>query len=150
MKIVRTIVVILLASWTIFVACDDEEQKFGPPAGKEVKEKPIERDRDGWVTEKDVESWEKETPDLNGNMIVTKDELRGMKLFMRHCNRCHPAGEKGKGPSLNDKKLPDMLIHFQIRNGLGDMPAFKEKDISKEDVKRIVSFVRLIRRNDKS
>jgi hypothetical protein len=150
MKIIRTIVVILLASWTIFVACDDEEQKFGPPVGKEVKEKPIERDKDGWVTEKDLESWEKETPDPNGNMVVTKDELRGMKLFMRHCNRCHPAGEKGKGPSLNDKKLPDMLIHFQIRNGLGDMPAFKEKDISKEDVKRIISFVRLIRRNEKS
>jgi mono/diheme cytochrome c family protein len=153
MKIVRAIVIILLLSFTIFVACDDSDSKFGPPISKpkeEPTQKPVERDKDGWVTEKDLSAWEKETHDPAGNVVITQDEMRGMKLFMRKCNRCHPAGEKGKGPALNDKKLPDMLIHFQIRNGLGDMPAFKEKDISKEDVKRIISFVRLIRKNDKS
>jgi hypothetical protein len=132
-------------------ACNNEDPKFGPPVDKaREKGKSIERDKDGWVTEKDLENWEKETPDPTGNIVFTKGEMRGMKLFMTLCNRCHPAGEKGKGPSLNDKKLPDMLIHFQIRNGLGDMPAFEEKDLSKDDVKHIISFVRLIRRNDKS
>ena len=144
----KKIVLILIAAFLF--ACDKEDQKFGPPKMQEQNIKDIQRDKDGWVTEKDLESWEKETPDPTGNIVLTNDELRGMKLFMTHCNRCHPAGGKGKGPSLNDKKLPDMLIHFQIRNGLGDMPAFKEKDLSKDDVKRIISFVRLIRRNDKS
>ena len=58
------------------------------------------------------------------------------------------AGQKGKGPSLVDKKLPDFLIHFQIRNGLGDMPAFKEEDISKADVKKIILFVKLLRESE--
>jgi mono/diheme cytochrome c family protein len=80
----------------------------------------------------------------------SREEFAGMKLFMHHCNKCHPGGEKGKGPSLIDKKLPDFLIHFQIRNGLGDMPAFKEKDLPKEDVKKIIRFVRWLRENSLS
>ncbi len=80
-----------------------------------------------------------------GNTCFTNGEFEGMKLFMQHCNKCHPGGEKGKDPSLNDKKLPDFAIHFQIRNGLGDMPAFKKEEISKENVKKIILFVRLMR-----
>ncbi|MBL7931704.1 MAG: cytochrome c [Bacteroidia bacterium] len=102
---------------------------------------------DGYVTDKDIEDLQREQTDST-DLTFTKGELRGMKLFMTHCNRCHPAGQKGKGPSLVDKKLPDFLIHFQIRNGLGDMPAFKEEDISKADVKRIILFVKLLRESE--
>lgn len=102
---------------------------------------------DGYVTDEDIKDLQRGEPD-SSDITFTKGELRGMKLFMAHCNRCHPAGQKGKGPSLVDKKLPDFLIHFQIRNGLGDMPAFKEKDIAKDDVKKIILFVRLLRESE--
>ncbi|MCE3225784.1 MAG: hypothetical protein K0S32_335 [Bacteroidetes bacterium] len=81
----------------------------------------------------------------DGNVLFTKGEYKGMKLFMQHCNKCHPGGEKGQGPALNDKKLPDFLIHFQVRQGLGDMPAFKKDQLSKEDVKNIILFVHVLR-----
>lgn len=84
--------------------------------------------------------------DPENGICFSETEYRGMKLFMRHCNKCHPGGEKGKGPALNDKKLPDFAIHFQVRTGMGDMPSFKKDEISKEDVKRIIEFVQLMRR----
>jgi cytochrome c peroxidase len=84
-------------------------------------------------------------PSASGNVVFSPREFRGMKLFMTHCNRCHPGGEKGVGPSLNDKPLPNFVIHFQIRKGLGDMPAFDKNKLSKEEVKDIVLFVRMLR-----
>jgi hypothetical protein len=143
-------ILIITLTFTLLTGCDKDEPKFGPPKMEEQRVADLPRDKDGWVTDKDVESWEKETTDPIDNIVMTKNEMKGMKLFMKHCNRCHPAGEKGKGPALNDKKLPDLLIHFQIRNGFGDMPAFKEDQISKEQVKQIISFVKLIRKNEKS
>ncbi len=106
----------------------------------------LERDTE-YVTQKDIDEIKSEDSIRTG-VFLSNDELKGMQLFMRHCNRCHPAAEKGKGPSLVDKKiLPDFLIHFQVRNGLGDMPAFKKEDLPKEDVKKIILFVRLMREN---
>jgi len=77
-------------------------------------------------------------------VTLTVDEFEGMKLFMRHCNKCHPGGEKGKGPSLNDKSLPNFLIHWQVRLGGGDMPKFTDEQISKEQLKKITAFVKLM------
>jgi|ERR1051326_4329629 mono/diheme cytochrome c family protein len=73
------------------------------------------------------------------------EEFDGMRLFMKFCNKCHPGGEKGRGPSLNDKKLPNFLIHWQVRLGGGKMPDFKKDEISKEELNKIVSFLRLMR-----
>jgi hypothetical protein len=102
-------------------------------------------DKEIIMTKDEIKKIEREDPSSPGSVIFTKSEFRGMKLFMRHCNRCHPAGEKGKGPSLNDKPLPDFLIHFQVRKGLGDMPEFSPAEISKEHLKDIILFVRLLR-----
>ena len=62
-------------------------------------------------------------------VTLTIDEFEGMKLFMRTCNKCHPGGEKGIGPSLNDKALPNFLIHWQVRLGVGDMPKFTDEQL---------------------
>ena len=78
-------------------------------------------------------------------VTLTVDEFDGMKLFMQHCNKCHPGGEKGKGPSLNDKALPNFLVHWQVRLGVGDMPKFTDEQISKEQLQKITAFVRLMR-----
>lgn len=76
---------------------------------------------------------------------LSENEFRGMKLFMKNCNGCHPAGTAAKGPSLIDKALPDFLIHFQVRQGLGDMPSFTKDQISRDEVKMIILFIRELR-----
>jgi hypothetical protein len=111
----------------------------------EEKRDPVTGEKEIIMTQDEVKKIEREDPAAPGSVIFTKSEFRGMKLFMRHCNRCHPGGEKGKGPSLNDKPLPDFLIHFQVRQGLGDMPEFSKEEISKEQLKQIILFVRLLR-----
>jgi mono/diheme cytochrome c family protein len=83
--------------------------------------------------------------DASGNVIFTKDELKGMRLFMANCNRCHPAGEKAVGKSLVDKNIPDIAIRFQIRHGLGDMPSFNEDQLTDPDIDKIISFVKILR-----
>ena len=78
-------------------------------------------------------------------VTMSVEEFEGMKLFMRTCNKCHPGGEKGIGPALNDKALPNFLIHWQVRLGGGDMPKFTDEQISKEQLKEITAFVRMMR-----
>jgi len=87
---------------------------------------------------------ESSEPTSSGPVTLTKEEFEGMKLFMRKCNKCHPGGEKGKGPSLNDKETPNFLIHWQVRLGGGDMPKFTDEEISKEQLKEITAFVKLM------
>jgi cytochrome c5 len=78
-------------------------------------------------------------------VTLTINEFEGMKLFMRTCNKCHPGGEKGIGPSLNDKALPNFLVHWQVRLGGGDMPKFTDEQISKKQLEQIIAFVRMMR-----
>lgn len=98
-----------------------------------------------YITQEDIDELKEELPDSMGH-IMTDNEFRGMRLFMLHCNKCHPGGEQGVGPSLNDKPLPDFLIHFQIRQGIGDMPAFTKDELTKEEVQQIVRYVRFMRK----
>jgi hypothetical protein len=93
-----------------------------------------------YMTQEDFDSIKDAMPDSVG-IVLSRNEYQGMRLFMMNCNKCHPGGEKGFGPSLIDKNLPDFLIHFQVRNGLGDMPAFTKEQLPKEDVKKIVLFI---------
>ncbi len=82
------------------------------------------------------------TPATTHPVTLSVDEFEGMKLFMRKCNKCHPGGEKGKGPSLNDKEYPRFLIHWQVRLGGGDMPKFTDDEISKTQLQQIIAFVK--------
>ena len=66
---------------------------------------------------------------------------RGERLFYRYCYQCHPGGEAGLGPALNDKPLPGFLIHAQIREGLGAMPSFPERILSDADVSAIIAYM---------
>jgi mono/diheme cytochrome c family protein len=79
------------------------------------------------------------------SVTFTAREFDGMRLFMKFCNKCHPGGEKGKGPSLNDKPLPNFLIHTQVRKGFGKMPDFSKEELPKEELEKIIVFLRLMR-----
>lgn len=66
---------------------------------------------------------------------------QGEKLFMQHCHQCHPSGAGGLGPSLNDKPIPAFAIRFQVRYGLGAMPAFPPSLVSDSQLGALVAYV---------
>lgn len=72
---------------------------------------------------------------------------RGRTVFMEYCSPCHPRGEAGVGPALNNKPLPGFVIKFQIRHGVGAMPAFSENEIADTDLDMIVAYLKTLRRN---
>jgi cytochrome c5 len=71
--------------------------------------------------------------------------IRGEQAFAIHCHQCHPRGEAGMGPSLNDKPLPTWLIRFQVRNGLGAMPAFNSDQLPPSDLDALLRYMKALR-----
>jgi mono/diheme cytochrome c family protein len=69
----------------------------------------------------------------------------GRVVFMEHCHKCHPGGEAGLGPAINDKPLPEFLMKIQIRTGLGAMPSFKEHELSSEDADAVIRYLKALR-----
>ena len=65
----------------------------------------------------------------------------GEVLFMAHCQKCHPGGEGGLGIAINPNPAPGFVKRFQIRHGLGVMPAFSKNELSKQDLKDISSYM---------
>ncbi|MBZ0158093.1 MAG: cytochrome c [Alphaproteobacteria bacterium] len=70
---------------------------------------------------------------------------RGQLVFMKYCNQCHPKGEAGLGPSLNNKPLPGFLMKFQVRNGLGAMPSFPPSHISDQELDDLIAYLKALR-----
>jgi mono/diheme cytochrome c family protein len=80
--------------------------------------------------------------------IDTSPEVaRGGIAFDRHCSHCHPGGERGLAPALNDKPLPGFLIRFQVRHGAGAMPAFPRQTIDDQELDDIVRYLKALRRH---
>lgn len=71
--------------------------------------------------------------------------VEGRQVFFNHCHQCHPGGESGLGPALNNKPLPGFLIGFQVRQGLGVMPAFSEEEISDEELDELIAYLKALR-----
>ena len=71
----------------------------------------------------------------------------GREVYMQNCQKCHPNGEVGLGPALNNKPLPEFLMKFQVRNGLGMMPSFSREEISSDDLDDLMEYVKALRRH---
>lgn len=69
----------------------------------------------------------------------TAEVQEGERLYMQYCQKCHPDGEAGLGPSIF--YLPGIGKRFQTRHGLGVMPAFKEKVITDDELDKIVLYL---------
>src|SRR4051812_31547073 len=69
----------------------------------------------------------------------------GHRVFSQHCNQCHPGGAAGLAPAINDKPLPVNLIKTQVRQGLGDMPAFSQREISDEELEGVARYLKGLR-----
>ena len=66
----------------------------------------------------------------------------GEIVFMKNCNKCHPGGEAGLAPAINWNPAPAFIKKFQVRHGLGVMPSFKSSEISNDDLKDIVAYLK--------
>lgn|SRR5690625_581068 len=78
--------------------------------------------------------------------LETPELVAGQKVFQTHCSHCHPGGDGGLGPAINNKPLPDFLIRFQIRNGLGVMPAFSEEQISEAEMENLLNYLAVLKK----
>jgi mono/diheme cytochrome c family protein len=76
-----------------------------------------------------------------GKPPLNAEEQLGQRVFMRECNSCHPGGEGGVGPAINNKPVPAAAIRLQVRNGLGAMPAFDDGEVSDAELSAIISYL---------
>lgn len=73
---------------------------------------------------------------------------RGEVMFATHCAKCHDGGLASLGPSITNKPLPQFLMKFQVRHGLGAMPSFSDEQISDDDLDAITEYIVALRRHD--
>jgi mono/diheme cytochrome c family protein len=71
---------------------------------------------------------------------------RGELVFAKNCYQCHPGGEAGLAPAINDKPAPVWLMKTQVRVGLGAMPSFGEDQISSSDLNDLMAYVMALRK----
>ena len=86
-------------------------------------------------------------PPLAPPPTLNQQAETGQVAFMEKCNRCHPGGEAGLAPALNDKPFPDFLKRFQIRHGLGVMPSFTKEELSDRDLEAILEYLEALNEN---
>lgn len=73
--------------------------------------------------------------------ITSADSRHGQIVYQQRCDRCHPNGEGGLGPSLNDKPAPVFLMKTQVRTGLGAMPRFDQHTLTPEELRDVMAYV---------
>src|SRR5689334_22859852 len=84
----------------------------------------------------------KAEPLTQRNFVPRNERVaNGERVFMANCQKCHPGGEGGLGPSINANPAPQLIKRFQMRHGLGVMPSFKRIEISKRDLHDISKFL---------
>ena len=83
-----------------------------------------------------------------GPIALDEQQSRGELSFFRHCNECHPQGESGLGPGLNDKPVPDALIRQQVRRPLAIMPPFSDELLPDPELEDLIEYLKAIRRVD--
>jgi mono/diheme cytochrome c family protein len=84
--------------------------------------------------------------------IKNESVARGQLVFMKNCQKCHPGGEAGEGPSINNIPLPGFLKRFRVRDkafllGLGRMPSFKQNKISRNEMDDLINYLRALKKN---
>jgi mono/diheme cytochrome c family protein len=81
-------------------------------------------------------------PGERGPSLKSARAKNGEEIFMKRCDRCHPGGMGGVGPSIINKPLPGFLIKTQVRVGFGAMPSFNKRKISREELKELVAYIK--------
>lgn len=85
---------------------------------------------------------------IKGALDISDPKVaHGRTVFMAKCYKCHPGGDAGLGPALNNKHLPGFMIRYQTRHGLGAMPPFDEGEIPAGDLDDVTAYLKALRRN---
>ena len=79
-------------------------------------------------------------PLVGAPRLASAEEQHGQVLFYRFCHQCHPGGEAGLGPAINNKPMPLPLVRAQVRKGLGAMPAFSDRIIPERDLDALLAY----------
>lgn len=83
---------------------------------------------------------------ITGEREITDSSIQlGKQVFDSNCDMCHPGGSAGLGPALNDKPLPNWLVRFQVRKGMGVMPSFSDDQISDDELRALSRYVTWLR-----
>jgi mono/diheme cytochrome c family protein len=90
---------------------------------------------------------------LRGPLALNDQLQRGQVVFMQNCHKCHPGGEAGVAPSINNVPLPGALIKFRVRSraffaGVGRMPSFKKHEISRQELDDLVRYLKVLKKHD--
>lgn len=90
---------------------------------------------------------------LRGPLTLQDQAQRGQVVFMQNCHKCHPGGEAGVGPSINNIPLTKGLLKFRVRSrafflGVGRMPSFKKHEISKQELNDLVHYIKILKKHD--
>lgn len=79
--------------------------------------------------------------------LISAEARRGRALYAVHCDRCHPGGEGGLGPGINNKPFAGRLARVQARRGFGAHPPFPKERLPNGDLDAILAFLKELRRN---
>jgi mono/diheme cytochrome c family protein len=77
--------------------------------------------------------------------LTTPEQRAGELVFFRKCHKCHPMGDAGLGPALNNKPVPDAAIRLQVRTGVGAMPSFNDEQISDQELDALLVYLDTLR-----
>lgn len=84
---------------------------------------------------------------ITGRLRLADPEVaKGQIVFYQHCHQCHPGGEGGLGPALNNKPAPAAFIKAQVRLGLGAMPEFDTQRISSKELDQLIAYLAALRK----
>src|SRR5690242_13860671 len=88
----------------------------------------------------------RDTPLMSQPRDISDPKLAlGKRVFDNNCYQCHPGGDKGLAPGINDKPVPAWLMKTQIRAGLGAMPSFSKKELSDKEVDAVAAYLLYLR-----
>lgn len=90
---------------------------------------------------------------LRGPLTMNEQVQRGQKVFMENCHKCHPGGEAGAGPSINNIPLTGGMLKARVRYrdfflGVGRMPSFKKDEISTAELNDLVRYLKVLKKHD--
>ena len=85
-------------------------------------------------------------PLIGERQLPNETVALGQQVFDRNCAQCHPGGASGLAPALNNKPLPQWAIKLQVRQGLGAMPAFSDREVSDEQLEAVAEYLVWLRR----
>ena len=85
---------------------------------------------------------------LRGPLVTTESaQDRGRIVFAQNCYKCHPGGEAGLGPALNNRPWPLGLKRFEIRHKIGAMPSFDKSRLGDQDLHDLMAYLAILRKH---